>query len=97
MSERLEQLQELQALLHEVNQEWARSARPLKWSPELNDDQRQQLGITLRAVQDRWEAVTQKIEMLLHADDAKHGLLGTASSGDRGRSHLTESTVQESA
>lgn len=77
MSIRLEQLQELQTLLHDVNQEWARAAAPLKWSPDLSEEQRQKLAADLRKVQGRWEAVTQKIHLVLHADDAEEGLRGT--------------------
>jgi len=71
MSTQLDQLEELQTLLHEVNVDWARSAAPLKWSTELDGAQRLKLAADLQAVQARWEDITHKIHLLLHLDDAK--------------------------
>ena len=70
MSEQLKQLQDLEAQLHEVNQELDRAARPLDRMTELNIEQRQKLGAQLRAVQARWESVTEQISQVLGTDSA---------------------------
>jgi hypothetical protein len=70
MSEQLTQLQDLQAQLHEVNQEFARAAQPLERLSEMNLKQREQLADQIRAVWARWEAVTQQISQVLQSDSA---------------------------
>jgi hypothetical protein len=70
MSERLTQLQRLADELHEVNQELARAGRPLEGLPDLNDDQKREIGTRLRAGQARWEDVTRRISQVLQADSA---------------------------
>jgi flagellar biosynthesis chaperone FliJ len=70
MSEQLKQLQDLEALLHEVNQEFARAARPLYRMTDLNNEQRQKIGAQLRAAAARWESVTQQISQALGTGSA---------------------------
>jgi hypothetical protein len=70
MIERLKQLQELHAQLHEVNQEFARAALPLAGASDLSDEQRRQLGAQLRSAQASWEAVTQRISQVLQHGSA---------------------------
>jgi hypothetical protein len=70
MIEQLQQLQELQAQLHEINQEFARAALPLGGSSDLSDEQRRQIGVQLRSAQARWEAVTRQISQVLQDGNA---------------------------
>jgi hypothetical protein len=70
MSEQLKQLQNLQAQLHEVNQELVRAARPLERVSDMNDEQRGQLAKQLRAGLARWETVTRQISQVLEAGSA---------------------------
>jgi hypothetical protein len=70
MSEQLKQLQELEAQLHEVNQAFARAARPLALASDLNDEQRRQIGAQLRAAQGRWEVVTRQISEVFQTGSA---------------------------
>ena len=70
MSDQLKQLQELQAQLQEVNQEFARAAQPMERLSEMNLKQRDQLGEQIRAVWARWEAVTQQISEVLQSGSA---------------------------
>ena len=72
MSEQLKQLQDLQAQLHEVNQEFARAARPLYRLTDLNKDQRRVIGAQLRAAQAQWELVTQQISQALGTGSTPH-------------------------
>ena len=67
MSEQLKHLQELEAQLHEVNQEFARAARPLQRVSQMNGEQRDQLAGQLRAMFERWEAVTRQISQVLQS------------------------------
>ena len=68
MSEQLRQLQDLQAQLHEVNQEFAQAAQPLGRMTDLNFEEREITGAQLRAVLARWERVTQQISQVLGID-----------------------------
>jgi hypothetical protein len=68
MSEQLTQLQRLADELHEVNQELARAARPLDGQPELNDEQKRDIGARLREGLARWEDVTRQISKVLLTD-----------------------------
>jgi hypothetical protein len=70
MSEQLIELQGLQALLHEINEELARAAQPIRQLPELSDEQRQQVAAELRAGLARWDLVTQQISQALGTNDA---------------------------
>jgi predicted nuclease with TOPRIM domain len=65
MNEQLTQLVRLQAELHEVNEEFAKAARPLKRLSEMNEEQRQKVADELRARQARWESVTQEISRVM--------------------------------
>ena len=84
MSERLKQLQDLEVQLHEINQEFVRSARPLDWLSELNDQQRCQLADQLRIRQARWESVTQQILKVLGNGSGPCVFLQDATKEDRG-------------
>ena len=68
MSERLTQLQRLADELDEVNQELSRAARPLEGRPDLNDEQKLEIGTRLRAGLARWDDVTRQISQVLLAD-----------------------------
>ncbi len=70
MSDQLTQLQDLEAQLHEVNQEFARAAQPLYRMTDLNDEQRKTIGAQLRAAMARWEFVTEQISQVLGTDSA---------------------------
>ena len=70
MSGQSEQLQELRAQLHGINQDWSRAAAPLERLSDLNDEQRKELAAELRAVQARWEDITRRIDQLLHIEDS---------------------------
>lgn len=65
MSEQLKHLQELEAQLHEVNEEFARAAQPLYQTTVPNYEQREEMGRELRALQSRWESVLQRISQVL--------------------------------
>ena len=65
MSEQLKQLENLQTLLHEVNEEFSRAARPLENLSELDGEQREQIGAALKKIFARWEAVTKQISRAL--------------------------------
>lgn len=71
MSNQLEQLQDLEAQLHEVNEEFARAALPLDRITDLDFKQREKTGDQLRAALARWESVTQQISQLLETASAK--------------------------
>jgi hypothetical protein len=70
MTEQLKQLQDLQAQLHAVNQEFARAGRTLDGMTDLNIERRKKIGSELRAVLARWETVTQQISRALGTDGA---------------------------
>jgi hypothetical protein len=76
MSERLTQLQRLADELHEVNQELSRAARPLDGHPDLDDQQKLEIGTRLRVGLARWDDVTRRISQVLQADGA-NGSRGT--------------------
>ena len=65
ISERLAQLQGLQAELHEVNESLVQAARPLERLSEMDEKHRDKLADELRAGLARWESVTQRISQLL--------------------------------
>lgn len=71
MLESVKQLQELETQLNEANQELVQAAKPLQWLPELNEEQRKQIGGRLRAGQARWENVTQQIAAVLKTINEK--------------------------
>lgn len=71
MSEQLKQLQELLAQLHEVNQEFARAARPLDRMTDLNEEQQKAVRAPLLAAWARWESVTQRISQALEIASAR--------------------------
>jgi len=73
MTAQLKQLQELEAQLHEVNLELARSALPLKRAPELDDEVRRRIGAELRSGLARWEAVSRQISQVLQTGST-HGV-----------------------
>jgi hypothetical protein len=61
----LKQLRDLEAQLHEVNQELARAALPLMQVSELGDEERRQVGARLRSGLARWEAISREISQVL--------------------------------
>jgi hypothetical protein len=65
MSKDLKKLSKLEAELHEVNEELRSAARPLDQLEDLNEEQRDQVGVRLRAGIARWETVTQRIAEML--------------------------------
>jgi predicted nuclease with TOPRIM domain len=69
-TERLRELQRLQAELHEVNQELARAARPLERLAEMSLQQRQKLADEIRSKLSRWDSVTQQIQQVMEAGPA---------------------------
>jgi hypothetical protein len=87
MSEQLNQLQDLEAQLREVNQEFARAARPLDRMTDLNNEQRQKIGAQLRVVLARWESVTQQISEVLGTGGAKGVSRPITTKADRDEKH----------
>jgi len=71
MLDSVKQLEELETRLSEVNQLLVQAARPLDQTPELNEQQREQVGTQLRAGLARWEAVTQQIAQVLETINEK--------------------------
>ena len=65
MCEQLNNFQDLKNQLHEVNREFARAAQLLYRTTDLNNEHWQTTGTQLRAVQARWESMTQGISHLL--------------------------------
>jgi ABC-type transporter Mla MlaB component len=63
----LTQLQRLQVELHDVNEEFANAARPLKGLSEMNDEEREKVAKELRERLARWESVTQQISHVMGA------------------------------
>ena len=73
-TDQLAQLQRLQVELHEVNEEFAKAARPLERLSEMNGEQRQKIADELRARLARWESVTQQISQVMPTSSANgHG------------------------
>jgi hypothetical protein len=70
MSEQLKQLQDLEVQLRQVNEEFAKAARPLERLSELNQKQRQDVAAELRAWLARWERVTHEIEQVIGMESA---------------------------
>jgi hypothetical protein len=70
----LTQLQRLQVELHQINEEFAKAARPLARLAEMNGEQRERLADELRARLARWESVTQQISQVMETASANgHG------------------------
>ena len=68
MREQLNQLQRLEAELHEVNQALAEAARPLlDWPEELDPQQRHEVAEELRVRLGRWDLVTQQISRVIRS------------------------------
>lgn len=75
MSERLKQLQALEVQLHEVNEEFAKAARPLDRLAEMNLEQRRKVADDLRIQFARWESVAQAISQVMGTGGANgHGM-----------------------
>lgn len=65
MSKDLKKLVALQAQLHDVNEELKQAARPLDQLDDLKQDERDQVGVEIRAGLARWDTVTQQIAQML--------------------------------
>jgi predicted nucleic acid-binding Zn-ribbon protein len=74
VTNQLTQLQRLQVELHQINEEFAKAARPLARLAEMNGEQRERLADELRARLARWESVTQQISQVMETASANgHG------------------------
>ena len=73
MSERLTQLQDLQAHLHEVNGQLVLAAAPLVALGDMSLEQREEVAARIRQALTRWEAVTKQISQLLQTAAPKPG------------------------
>jgi ABC-type transporter Mla MlaB component len=64
-TERLTELQRLQAELHEVNEKLVQAARPLERLPQMSVEQRQKVADQIREKLARWESVTREIQHVM--------------------------------